>query len=569
MPCLNDCLNDQNVSFACLGLLNRPQQPNGYITFEDDSQSSEGDQLNSPAGQDSNEAIATTSAAIIPLTLNENNISTKAAAAVANTISSSSSSVANNSNTLISVVSKPLPPAYYAPIESPAPSQAKPAAETFQVKPETSNLFAELCQSVIDNTTSLNYVGQQQKGGQRSVTSLPSLTASGLQAFPTPVQNINKCDAPGKDKNRKKNKLKPITKTRTIKFHEYKGPPNAQKNGGSTISTEETSYQLLLKQQNCLLEYLEGLHKNIPASAAAAAASIKSAPAETQTFSMTNNFMQQPSPVASNSGALKQPSSPASSTGSVAGASTTTGTASAVTDPANIDLSKLEKMKVSDLKLLLKTRNLPVSGPKPQLIERLRPYIQQQNDASDATTSDNGAIDDDTESTSRISPIQMETDANEMHDLTKTKTNAELLREQQRKIDELQRKLKESQQELQQMQMKQCQPSTVILTTQTTADVVVPNKPELLNQKQIFKQQLEAKIQKDKLQKLENLQKMQMEQQQQQQQLHQQLKQQESQRKKQGKPQIIHIEFSGEMFYFSTISLFSKLNCFIVTQKIS
>lgn len=519
-----------------LGLLNRPQQPNGYITFEDDSQSSEGDQQNSPAGQDSNEAIATTSAAIIPLATNEINNSTP----IINNCSSSSNSTSNNSNTLISVVTQLLPPAYYAPVESPAASLVKPAVETFQVKPETSNLFAELCQSVIDNTSSLNYGGQQQKNGQRNVTSLPSLTAAGLQAFPTPVQNINKCDAPGKDKNRKKNKLKPITKTRTIKFHEYKGPPNAQKNGGSALSTEETSYQLLLKQQNCLLEYLEGLHKNI--SNSAAAASVKSPPSETQTFSMTNNFMQQPSPTPSNSATVKQPSSPASIAGSVVNALSTTTSTSAATDTNNLELSKLEKMKVSDLKLLLKTRNLPVSGPKPQLIERLRPFVQQQNDTQDSITSDNSTIDDDTDNISRISPIQMETDANEMHDMSKIKSNAELLREQQRKIDELQRKLRESQQELQQMQMKQCQPSTVILTAQTTSDVVVPNKPEiLLNQKQIFKQQLEAKIQKDKLQKLENLQKIQMEQQQQQLQQQQQQQQLEMQRRKQGK--INHFVF--------------------------
>lgn len=39
-------------------------------------------------------------------------------------------------------------------------------------------------------------------------------------------------------------------------------------------------------------------------------------------------------------------------------------------------ISKLEDMKVSDLKAELKRRNLPVSGPKMQLIERLKPFSE-------------------------------------------------------------------------------------------------------------------------------------------------------------------------------------------------
>lgn len=39
-------------------------------------------------------------------------------------------------------------------------------------------------------------------------------------------------------------------------------------------------------------------------------------------------------------------------------------------------LGKLEDMKVSDLKVELKRRNLPVSGSKPQLIERLKPFTE-------------------------------------------------------------------------------------------------------------------------------------------------------------------------------------------------
>lgn len=416
--------------------------------------------------------------AIIPLTTNENS---------------------NTVFTTVVTTQAKLPPAYYSPIE---PTTATSSSiESIQVKPETSDLFAELCQSVIID----NQPFAANKTGQR-VTSLTAPTTS-FQVISQPVQNSCKTDAPGKDKNRKKNKLKPITKTRTIKFHEYKGPPNAQKNGLLSLQPEETSYQLLLKQQNCLLEYLEGLHKNLP-STATVNNTKPNVQSETQTFTMTNNFMQQASPAASSTSSTK-PASPVSN----------------VSDPNILELSKLEKMKVSDLKLLLKTRNLPVSGPKPQLIERLRPFAQQ--DVGDMITSENGIMEDDNDTASRISPISMETDSIvEMHEpMPKSKSNVDLLREQQRKIDELQRKLKESQQELHQMQMKQSQSSTAVILTQND---VVSNKTETLNQKQIFKQQLEAKIQKDKLQKLENLQKLQMEQQQQQQ------KQQEMQRRKQG-----------------------------------
>ena len=58
-------------------------------------------------------------------------------------------------------------------------------------------------------------------------------------------------------------------------------------------------------------------------------------------------------------------------------------------------LTKLEDMKVSDLKMELKKRNLPVSGPKPQLIERLKPFAQNSNSANgqNQTTSEaNGSI---------------------------------------------------------------------------------------------------------------------------------------------------------------------------------
>lgn len=66
----------------------------------------------------------------------------------------------------------------------------------------------------------------------------------------------------GKDRTRKKSKSKSTPKARTIKFHEYKGPPNALKSHATNPSDVETSYELLLQQQQLFLQWqLELQHK--------------------------------------------------------------------------------------------------------------------------------------------------------------------------------------------------------------------------------------------------------------------------------------------------------------------
>lgn len=443
------------------GLLNRPQQPNGYVSYEEDSQSSDGDQRNSPSGAESQE--------VAPSSQSE-------------PISEIDVAAATPPSTVAAI---PVACASIAPVVTFAAPTLASTSDTFQVKPETSTLFAELCQSVVDTSAvaPLKFSPSLPKA-----SSTPSL--SGLTSRPSP-QPLSarlpsaKSDSLGKDKSRKKNKLKPINKTRTIKFHEYKGPPNAQKNGLTSLSSEETSYQLLLKQQTCLLEYLEGLNKN-PANASNCKSS------ETSSFSLSQNPI--PSPVLPSASTV--PASPLSN----------------MSDSIGLELSKLEKMKVSDLKMLLKTRNLPVSGPKPQLIERLRPFLQ--SDCSDAMSTDL------TSDSPQQSVIQSDSDNVEMAELQQPRSanpmsNDELLREQQRKIDELQRRLEQSQQELQQMQQRKEQHHQPI--PESSAKAAPAPKTDVPNQKQIFKQQLEAKIQKEKMQKIENKQKQLLEQQQQQQ----------------------------------------------------
>nr|CAG4643887.1 EOG090X04KW [Lepidurus arcticus] len=163
-------------------------------------------------------------------------------------------------------------------------------------------------------------------------------------------------------KFRKKCKPKSQPKTRTIKFHEYKGPPSAQKLSISAVSTHESSYDLLLQQQQLFLQWqLEWQHKYpqiiLPASQKASElTTLKLSPLSntlvTTIGSNSSNNMK-------HRNGHSVSSSNASNTEILKG------------------LVKLDDMKVSDLKAELKRRNLPVSGAKPQLLERLRPFTDE------------------------------------------------------------------------------------------------------------------------------------------------------------------------------------------------
>lgn len=474
------------VSFKATseGLLSRPQQPHGYINYEDDSQSSEGDQRTSPQRSDVIEAAAA-SAGIVTVAL---------------TIPTSGGQVVVKSAPMLhqkfqsAIITTP----YVPPPPPPPPVPIK--SEPIQIKSETSNLFAELCQSVVGNSNLLPLVPSPVSLSSTTSTLSPlsSVSSPPSQFTCRPMQSSSQCqksDAPGKDKNRKKCKTKPVAKSRTIKFHEYKGPPSAQKPSSSSSSvSEETSYQLLLKQQTFLLEYLEGLHKNSTMSPA----NQKIMQAEINALQQ-NSYLQQPLPSPAPSISSSIPASPAPS----------------YNESISSEISKLEKMKVSDLKLLLKKRNLPVSGPKPQLIERLRPHLLlEPGDTSTNESISGETCDMDTMNSPHqsLSP-ESEHESMDVQQIdspcpigrqTPQIKNDDLLREQQRKIDELQRKLRESQEEL--LQMRQIHPVPAAHSENNIAP-----KPEVINQKMVFKQQLEAKIQKEKLQQLENQQRLQRE----------------------------------------------------------
>lgn len=454
------------------GLHNRPQQPNSYITFEDDSQSSESDTRNTPPRQDVIEAAAA-SAGIVTVALT---IPTSGGAVV---VTSAPVLQTKFHPTLISTPYIPPPP--------PPPPGCKGLEQQVQVKQDTSNLFAELCQSVAGPSQSPSFLplaaSPASLGSSTSTLSPLSSVASPPQSItPKPVQSplqqfqqSQKSDAPGKDKNRKKSKSKPVSKARTIKFHEYKGPPNAQKNSSSDSNQpEETSYQLMLEQQNCLLRFLEKLNKNqtiLPAPPKSTSSLIN----ENSVQSTTPHPPPLPSPALSVSSSI--PPSPAPSHA----------------ESISSDVTKLEKMKVSDLKMHLKKRNLPISGPKTQLIERLKPYLPLEGNESSAPESISGeTCDVDLVNSPRhsMSPESehenMDTNQTETASpMVITLTNEDIVREQQRKIDELQRQLQKSQQELQ--QIKQSQQKAVVETH---------TPPPPINQKLVVKQQLEAKIQK-------------------------------------------------------------------------
>ncbi|XP_076335137.1 uncharacterized protein LOC143238632 [Tachypleus tridentatus] len=147
-------------------------------------------------------------------------------------------------------------------------------------------------------------------------------------------------------RSRKKSKSKIQPKTKTIKFHEYKGPPSAQKPPATLPANSENSYELLLQQQQLFLQWQLEWKQKYPQIVLSSAQK----PHEDQTQFLTSGH-----------------------------------TSIQENNPSNQQsLTKLEEMKVSDLKAELKRRNLPVSGSKPHLIERLKSYF---DGSSQMTTS--------------------------------------------------------------------------------------------------------------------------------------------------------------------------------------
>jgi len=80
------------------------------------------------------------------------------------------------------------------------------------------------------------------------------MSTSGSTSTPTPIIP--------RQKSVKKFKTKQTCKPKTIKFHEYKGPPNSREKASQAKETSESSYELLLQQQQLFLQWqLEWQHR--------------------------------------------------------------------------------------------------------------------------------------------------------------------------------------------------------------------------------------------------------------------------------------------------------------------
>lgn len=388
---------------TCEGQLNRPQHPQVYINPEDDSQSSEGDNLVSPGPGDVLETAAKSAGIVVSLIpATEGTVVVTTAAPVL---------TKDNSEIMFADLCRPILN------QATASSPASLVSSTSTLSPLSS--VASPVPSIVSQPA--------------TPVATPVPPPMPIALTPRPMPSPVKTDAPGKDKNRKKSKSKSAPKARTIKFHEYKGPPSAQKNATANAgANSETSYDLLLQQQTLLLQFQLQLQHKYPQIILPA--SQKNQPDTTN----SNTQISQPVPSPSSSNEVA---------------------------PTRL-LVRLEDMKVSDLKAELKRRSLPVSGSKPQLIERLKPYTgcndtsnSHQEAAISSTNMDESHCSPKQEPNNSPQTIIMDEQMDVSDPLSPDpqdsiaelaqKSQEELVREQQRQIEELQRELTLSQLKLQ------------------------------------------------------------------------------------------------------------------------
>lgn len=179
------------------GQLRKPQHPDHYITFEDDSQSSEG------AGSPSNTPTSFTGHSLPTLDNIASSVtqSTKTKESRPRDVLETAAASAGIVNVAVTIPTNAV--VVTSPILQQIPND----------KTQTLQTFAELCSSVVSPLS----LGSSTS----SLSPLSSIASPPTPLTPRPAPLSS--PAPGKaDKNRKKSKTKTQPKARTIKFHEYK-----------------------------------------------------------------------------------------------------------------------------------------------------------------------------------------------------------------------------------------------------------------------------------------------------------------------------------------------------------
>lgn len=458
-----------------------------FLSFEDDSQSSEGDLFQLNATQIQPDIVLKQEPDVVPVQPVYEPLPSSSAGNIINislvpNTSNSTAPISVGTFKILNTIADKNEVSTTINIPKPPPP---PKLELiYHVKPikgliNTQNFLPiQITETPILSTPNLLPVEHQTQNNANQ------LVNQHVSSFIQNNQN-QKYSAPGKDKNRKKCKNKAVSK-RAIKFHEYKGPSNKNSSSLTAAATSackkigETNFDLIMQQQ-CLLEYLENIYKNPHAKSDSDS---QKHPRLDNTSDLSGLDLSDKSSKTFNKPHVTIfPSKPQ-----------IVSSASEVTKDLTVsDIGKLSKMKVSELKAYLKRINLPVSGPKPLLIERLKPYLplkplDSNDDCSEASVSMSDGNDFYNSSLHSVSSTESEMDASSMDAqfsvVSSSSKDEDIVAEQQRKIEELQRKLQQSQQELEQIkQHKTVEPKVVFDSQfQMPAVFVVDVQPSLDNQ---------------------------------------------------------------------------------------